>query len=72
MELLHPFVKNLNRNGMDNGGYFVVEPSSDLIEDDLTILEREPLELLRCGRWLRISIMDFGNAWIRRESRSAK
>lgn len=31
--------------GWINGGYFVVEPSFfDLIEDDATVLEREPLE----------------------------
>jgi len=32
-------------HGWINGGYFVVEPEFiDLIEDDMTILEREPLE----------------------------
>ena len=31
--------------GWINGGYFVIEPKFfDLIDDDLTILERQPLE----------------------------
>mgnify|MGYP001234211667 CR=1 FL=1 len=37
--------KPQTETGWINGGYFVVEPKFlDLIEDDLTILEREPLE----------------------------
>jgi glucose-1-phosphate cytidylyltransferase len=34
------------QDGWINGGFFVIEPEFlDLIEDDLTLLEREPLEL---------------------------
>lgn len=37
--------KPQTRQGWINGGYFVIEPEFfDLIEDDKTILEREPLE----------------------------
>lgn len=38
--------KPQTKQGWINGGYFVIEPSFiDLIDDDLTVLEQEPLEL---------------------------
>ena len=37
--------KPQTEDGWVNGGFFVVEPSFlDLIHDDLTVLEKEPLE----------------------------
>ena len=39
--------KPLNGAGWINGGFFVLEPAAiDLIESDLTVWEREPLERL--------------------------